>query len=50
MRKNYKYLLLLLMVSACSGAEDQKIDTESVKSSPLLVPPCHQPLNTADLK
>lgn len=37
-----KYLLLLscLMLSACGGIENQNVDFESAKSSPLLIPPC----------
>jgi len=37
-----KYLLLFsfLMISACSDIENQNVDFESAKSSPLLIPPC----------
>ena len=47
MNKKYPllYLLLLLITAGCGGAENQRIDTESIKSSPLLVPPCHNPSN-----
>ncbi len=37
-----KYFLLvsLLMISACNSFENQSVDLESAKNSPLLVPPC----------
>jgi len=33
-------LLSCLMLSACGGIENQNVDFESAKSSPLLIPPC----------
>lgn len=36
----YFLLALLLMISACNSLENQSVDLESVKSNPLLVPPC----------
>lgn len=36
----YFLLLSLLMVSACGGFENQGVDFESAKNSPLLIPPC----------
>ena len=37
--KNKIFLLCFLMLSACGGTDNLKIDTDAVKNSPLIVPP-----------
>ncbi len=36
----YLFLISFLMLSACGGIENQGLDFEEAKNSPLLVPPC----------
>ena len=39
--KNYVALVMLLMLVACGGIENEKIDTQNeVKQNKLLIPPC----------
>ncbi len=39
---NLFYLSILFILTACGGLENQKIDIEKAKNSPLLIPPKSQ--------